>query len=123
MPLGAPSDAPATKAFARALAQLLAERWPEEVVAEAPRAGRVGRVYVDWLQNDATRQTVAPYSLRGTPLPTVATPVTWDEVDAAAAGDEDRLVFLHDAVLERVERAGDLFAPVLELAQELPALP
>jgi LigD-like primase-polymerase len=46
-----------------------------------------GKVYVDWLQNDATRQTVAPYSLRGLPVPTVATPVTWDEVERAV--DED----------------------------------
>jgi DNA primase len=75
------------------------------------RSVRAGRVYVDWLQNDPSRQTVAPYSLRGMPRPTVATPVRWDEVEHAA--DERRpelLVFEPAHVLARIEQYGDLFA-------------
>jgi bifunctional non-homologous end joining protein LigD len=75
------------------------------------RAARPGKVYVDWLQNDPTRQTVAPYSLRGLPWPVVATPVRWDEVERAAAEERPELLFFTPAdVLERVERDGDLFA-------------
>ena len=43
--------------------------------------------------------------------PTVSTPVTWDEVEACA--DPSELVFTSDDVLARVERNGDLFAPLL----------
>jgi bifunctional non-homologous end joining protein LigD len=61
------------------------------------------------------------YSLRAKDKPTVSTPVTWDEVDACLdAGDPELLVFEQDEVLARVERDGDLFAPVLTLVQELP---
>jgi bifunctional non-homologous end joining protein LigD len=104
-PLSAPVD---TKALARGLAERLAAERPDEVVAEMRRSARAGRVYVDWLQNDPTRQTVAPYSLRGTAIPTIATPVCWDEL-------EDRrelLVFSPQDVLARIERDGDLFAPL-----------
>jgi bifunctional non-homologous end joining protein LigD len=64
------------------------------------------------------RSTVAAYSLRSYGWPTVSTPVAWQEVEAAAAGEA--LVFEPAAVLERLERLGDLHAPVLELDQRLP---
>jgi hypothetical protein len=61
VPLEQPSQ---TKELARRIAEALAERHPDEAVAEMNRERRVGKVYVDWLQNDPSRQTVAPYSLR-----------------------------------------------------------
>jgi bifunctional non-homologous end joining protein LigD len=121
VPLGTPHDAAATKAFARLVARILAAERPDEVVSEMRKSGRPSKVYVDWLQNDSTRQTVAPYSLRGLALPTVATPMTWEEAEqAVAADDPEVLTFLPDDVLERVERVGDLFAPVRGLRQQLP---
>jgi bifunctional non-homologous end joining protein LigD len=121
VPLGAPHDGAEVKEFAKLVARAVGERRPDEVVAEVHRSRRAGKVYVDWLQNDPTRQTVAPYSLRGLPFPTVAAPVTWDEVERAAAStDADCLTFLHDDVVERIAREGDLFAPLLELEQRLP---
>jgi bifunctional non-homologous end joining protein LigD len=121
VPLGEPHDAPATKTFARLLGRVLVAERPDAVVAEMRKSDRPGKVYVDWLQNDATRQTVAPYSLRGVSLPTVATPVTWDEVESCATSRDPRaLTFLADDVLERIERIGDLFEPVRGLRQRLP---
>jgi bifunctional non-homologous end joining protein LigD len=67
-------------------------------------------VFLDWSQNSGSKTTISPYSLRGRERPWVATPVTWDEV-VAGAEDEDALgQFRYDAVLERVEEHGDLFA-------------
>jgi bifunctional non-homologous end joining protein LigD len=121
VPLGAPHDAEELKAFARAAAETLARRHPDAVVAEMKKERRAGKVFVDWLQNDATRQTVVAYSLRGAPWPLVATPVAWDEVERAAVdGRPELLTFLADDVVERLDRLGDLFADVLELEQELP---
>jgi bifunctional non-homologous end joining protein LigD len=106
-----PADA---KALARELAEALADERPDEVVAEMRREARAGRVFVDWLQNDVTRQTVAPYSLRGLPYPTVATPVRWEELERAVAERRpESLVFTPRDVLERIERYGDLFEPLL----------
>ena len=117
VPLGAACDGEELKRFARAVADVLAHAFADEVISDVDKSRRAGKVFIDWLQNDPTRQTVAPYSLRGLPWPTVATPVTWDEVARA-----ETLVFLGDDVLDRIERIGDLFADVLTLRQELPAL-
>jgi bifunctional non-homologous end joining protein LigD len=110
-PLAVPLDG---KALARGLAERLAAERPELVGAEIRRAARPGRVDVDWLQNDPTRQTVAPYSLRGLAHPTVVTPLHWEEVERAAAERRPELLVLGSAgLLRRLERDGDLFAPLL----------
>lgn len=97
-----------TKAFARGIAKELAAARPALVTDVQARDRRAGRVLIDWLQNYPTRSAVAPYSLRTAPLPTVATPLLWEEVERAAAlRDETPLVLLPGDVLRRVERLGD----------------
>jgi bifunctional non-homologous end joining protein LigD len=109
-----------TKALAREVAEALAARHPREVVAEASRARRAGKVYVDWVQNDPTRQTVAAYSVRGVPWPTVAAPVRWDEVEEAAAKEREELLrILVQDVPGRLDRHGDLFEPLLAAERTL----
>jgi len=112
-----------TKPFAKAIAQLLEKQTPDRVVSKMKKVEREGKVFVDWSQNHQRKTTIAVYSLRARERPTVSTPVTWEEVEAVAdSGDGSSLVFEADAVLGRIERHGDLFAPVLELQQELPEL-
>jgi bifunctional non-homologous end joining protein LigD len=123
VPLNTPVTYEQTKPFARAVARLLAHRHRDLVVDRMELARRSGKVFVDWSQNHANRSTAAVYSLRAQAIPTVSTPLTWEEVEAAvAAGDEDRLVFDAAEVIRRIERHGDLFAPVLQQHQTLPAL-
>ncbi len=120
VPLNTPVTYAETKAFAHAVARLLERQQPESVTSLMARAKRPGKVFVDWSQNDFGKSTVAQYSLRGLAVPTVSTPVTWDEVsEAAASGQPERLTFLADDALRRAE-AGDLFAPVLSAQQALP---
>lgn len=103
-----------TKELARALSKQLARSHPALVVGTMSRAARAGRVYLDWGQNDANKSTIAPYSLRGTSLPLVSTPVTWREPEETVTQrDPRRLLFGPAEVLERVTRQGDLFAPIL----------
>ncbi len=112
-----------TKPFAKAIAQLLEKQTPDLVVSKMKKVERGGKVFVDWSQNHRSKTTIAVYSLRARERPTASTPVTWDEVEAAAdSGDASGLVFEAGQVLERIEQHGDLFAPVLELEQELPEL-
>jgi bifunctional non-homologous end joining protein LigD len=112
-----------TKPFAKAIAQLLEKETPEKVVSKMKKVEREGKVFVDWSQNHQRKTTICVYSLRARARPTCSTPVSWEEVEAAAdSGDGSGLVFEAGAVLERVEEHGDLFAPVLELEQELPEL-
>ena len=112
-----------TKPFARSVAELLEERYPKLVVSNMKKTLRVGKVLVDWSQNDESRTTVSVYSLRARDYPTVSAPVSWDEVaHVAKTALRDAIVFPSDALLKRVERKGDLFAPLLTLKQKLPSI-
>ena len=112
-----------TKPLARAIAQLLEKQTPNQVVSKMKKVDRKGKVFVDWSQNHSRKTTIAVYSLRARERPTVSTPVTWEEAEEALERDDrECLVFEASEVLERIERDGDLFAPVLELEQELPEL-
>jgi bifunctional non-homologous end joining protein LigD len=123
VPLNTETSYEETKPLARALAQLLEKQTPDEVVSKMKKVDRKGKVFVDWSQNHSRKTTIAVYSLRARERPTVSTPVTWEEVEGALERDDrECLVFEAPEVLERIERHGDLFAPVLELEQELPEL-
>jgi bifunctional non-homologous end joining protein LigD len=111
-----------TKDFALAVAQSLEQRLPDEIVSSMKKELRPGKVLIDWSQNDEHKTTVSVYSLRAKARPTVSTPVTWDEVEACAEeGDASLLVFTSDDVVARIDRLGDLFAPLLALHQQLPS--
>jgi bifunctional non-homologous end joining protein LigD len=123
VPLNTPTNYDETKTFARALAQLLEQDHPEMVVSDMKKTLRTGKVFVDWSQNDEHKTTVAVYSLRAREHPTVSTPVTWDDVERTfKKKDASLLVFEAPQVLSRVEKIGDLFAPVITLKQRLPDL-
>jgi bifunctional non-homologous end joining protein LigD len=123
VPLNSPTGYDRTKPFAQALAQLLERRHPELVVSDMRKDLRAGKVLVDWSQNDEHKTTVNVYSLRAMDRPTVSTPLRWEEVEAIDEGaDPAAFAFTAAQVLDRVAEHGDLFADVLELVQELPAL-
>jgi bifunctional non-homologous end joining protein LigD len=106
--------------FALAVGQLLERQEPKQVTTTMAKAVRPGKIFVDWSQNAHHKTTIAPYSLRARPEPTVSAPVSWAEVETCAGGGVE-LRFEAAAVLARVEAHGDLFAPVLTVEQRLPA--
>jgi bifunctional non-homologous end joining protein LigD len=117
-----PTPADDTRLYARSLARRLEKQRPDLVVSDMTKALRHGKVLVDWSQNAAAKTTVAPYSLRARPEPSVSTPVTWDEVAACRSPEE--LIFLSEAVLERIEADGDLLADLVSLTtKQRPKLP
>jgi bifunctional non-homologous end joining protein LigD len=123
VPLNTPATYAETKPFARGIAQVLERRHPELVVSDMRKTLRKGKVLVDWSQNDEHKTTVNVYSLRARERPTVSTPLRWEEVEGVLeTKDPETLAFTSDEVLARVAEHGDLFGPVIELEQELPAL-
>ncbi|HZD41651.1 MAG TPA: non-homologous end-joining DNA ligase [Terriglobales bacterium] len=122
IPLNRPVTYEMTQPFARSIAQLLETENPDLVVSEMGKDKRKGRVFLDWSQNSEYKSTVAVYSLRAkADSPFVAAPVTWEEVEKALRlRDPSLLFFKPSECLARVEKAGDLFAPVLRLKQKLP---
>jgi len=100
-----------TSEYAKEAAERLAADHGDLVVSRMERRLRKGKVFVDWSQNNPAKTTVAPYSLRATDVPSVSTPVTWEELENCdRAGD---LRFSPDEVLERVDEHGDLLEPLL----------
>jgi bifunctional non-homologous end joining protein LigD len=113
-----PTPSDKVNAFAHELAKRVESEQPDLVVSRMTKSLRPGKVLVDWSQNNAAKTTVSVYSLRARPTATVSTPVTWDEVGAAAEGAP--LTFTQADVLGRIAD-GDLFEPLL--ATKRPALP
>ena len=123
VPLNTPTSYDVTKPFAHALARLLEGDHKELVVSDMKKQVRVGKVFVDWSQNDEHKTTISVYSLRAREHPTVSTPVKWEEVEQAyKKKDAALLVFEAEQVIKRVEKMGDLFEPILSLKQKLPKL-
>src|SRR5215213_7462012 len=112
-----------TQPFAKALAELLAEREPKLIISQMPKRLRTRKVFIDWSQNAEYKTTVGVYSLRAkTHRPYVSVPVRWNELEAALKSrDVDELFFTPQEAIERVEKFGDLFKPVLKKVQRLPA--
>ena len=105
VPLDKPLSTSGASTVAKRVATLLEERSPDRVTATMAKAKRTGRVFVDWSQNNGKKTTVAPYSLRGRSLPTVAAPRTWKELESPGL---QQLRF--EEVLERFHDTGDLLA-------------
>src|SRR5699024_8694255 len=97
---------------AKELARSLEADHPELVVSKMKKKLRKNKVFIDWSQNSASKTTVAPYSLRGRFLPTVAAPRTWDELANPATVEHLRF----EEVLERLEDLGDLLEPLAQRA-------
>jgi bifunctional non-homologous end joining protein LigD len=83
------------------------------VVSNMRKSLRRGRVLIDWSQNHSAKTTVAVYSVRAMPAPTVSTPVSPDEVRRCATKKDPLLLrFETDDVLRRIDKSGDLFGPL-----------
>jgi bifunctional non-homologous end joining protein LigD len=87
---------------AHELARALEADHPDLVLSTMKKVDRRGKVFVDWSQNNAAKTTVAPYSLRGRPRPTVAAPRTWRELSAPSLRQLE-----YREVLKRVRQKGD----------------
>lgn len=112
-----------TQPFARELAESLEREHPDVVISEMAKAVRPGKVFIDWSQNSDFKTTVAPYSLRAKrDRPYVSLPFTWEELRRAVRKKDAGMLYLDpEAAVRRVEKIGDLFRPVLEVKQRLPA--
>ncbi|MBO3129467.1 DNA ligase D [Dermatophilus congolensis] len=113
--VGDPDDRDATRSRAQQLAKTLEQTHSDLVVATMTKAKRPGKILLDWSQNTRSKTTICPYSPRGKHRHvTVAAPRTWDEIEAAATGaPAHALTQLGPReVLDRLEKLGNLFAPV-----------
>ena len=104
-----------THAFAKTMATWLTGQHPDALTTAWSVRDRVGKVFLDYNQNLRGKTLASIYSLRPVPQATVSVPVTWDELRAGF----DPLRWTIATVFDRLERVGDLWADVLEAAQEI----
>ncbi|WP_225804184.1 non-homologous end-joining DNA ligase [Streptomyces sp. NK15101] len=81
VPLDGRATFDTVRAFARDLAELLADRHPEQLTTAARKQAREGRLYLDVQRNAYAQTAVTPYAVRALPGAPVATPLSWSELD------------------------------------------
>lgn len=96
--------------FAKAIALEMETMFPKIATAEYRKAKRPhGTVNVDYNQNAWGRTLSSIYSIRPVPRACVSMPVTWEEVEEGIGIEDFRI----DNAVERLNRTGDLWKPVL----------
>jgi bifunctional non-homologous end joining protein LigD len=103
-----------TREFAEIVARTLERTHRGLVTTEWSKQKRRG-VLIDSNQNGEGKTIASVYSVRPREGAPVSTPLRWEEVDEKL----DPADFTMEVVLGRIERDGDLFAPVLKRGQSL----
>ena len=70
--------------FAKRIAQVMEERWPNRYTSNSRKTKRVGKIFIDWIRNGRGATSIAPYSLRARKGGKVSMPIAWDELDTVA---------------------------------------
>ncbi|WP_297009624.1 non-homologous end-joining DNA ligase [Thalassospira sp.] len=74
------------KGFAKTLATTMADDSPDRFTATMSKEKRSGKIFIDWLRNERSATSIAPYAVRSRAGAPVALPVRWaelDDIDAA----------------------------------------
>jgi DNA ligase D len=100
-----------------ALAREIERRAPEAVTTSWWKEERGARIFVDFNQNARDRTMASAYSVRATPIATVSTPLTWDELPDADPDD-----FTIATVPELLARRADPWGTIDDLEQSLEPL-
>src|SRR5260221_8718832 len=117
VPLAAEHTFAQVRAWVRATGERLAAAAPDLIAAASGPTHQGGQVTVDYAQNSVGHNTAGPYTLRAhRAQPVVSTPLPWEGLEA---GSVDPRARTPQVVLERVQRHGDLYAPVLRGGQRL----
>jgi bifunctional non-homologous end joining protein LigD len=119
-PVSGTQSADDVSAYAKRIAEELERQVPGSITSKMRRALRPGKIFIDWSQNNAAKTTVAPYSLRAQQEPTASTPLTWEEVEAFATGEEPARQFGAGEILARIDEYGDLLSELLVPGPVLP---
>jgi bifunctional non-homologous end joining protein LigD len=100
--------------FVESVGRLLVAANPDEITMEWDIPKRACRVFIDHNQNVGGKTIASVYSVRPRPGAPVSAPILWSEVEEVHPND-----FTIATIWERLQRTGDLFAPVLNGSQRL----
>jgi bifunctional non-homologous end joining protein LigD len=70
--------------FAKGVAEVMVQKWPDRYTSNVRKAKRAGKIFVDWMRNGRGATSIAPYSIRARKGASVSMPIAWDELDTIA---------------------------------------
>jgi bifunctional non-homologous end joining protein LigD len=112
-----------TKKFSKAVAEIMQKNYPDLVTAKMAKESRLGKVFINWEQNDSKKTMICVYSLRAREKPFVSFPLTWRELEKLSGQDDpEKLQVMYSEAVSRTEKHGDLFQEMLVKKQKLPHL-
>ncbi len=85
--------------FARQVAEVMENKWPERYTSNVRKAKRKGKIFIDWIRNARGATSIAPYSLRARKGAKVSMPIFWEELYTVAPDG----INMEDALL-RIEK-------------------
>jgi bifunctional non-homologous end joining protein LigD len=118
VPLDRSADFDMARAFARDVAEVVANREPERYTIEIRKSERDGRLFLDYLRNSYAQHGAAPYAVRAYPGAPIATPLDWDEV---AGLDHGSQTYTLKNIFRRVGQKGDPWTRMMSQARSLEA--
>jgi bifunctional non-homologous end joining protein LigD len=87
VPLTPSADWSECLAFSRAVAEGIERQHPDLYTTKFAKAGREHKMLIDYLRNNRTNTSIAAFSARAKPVPTVSAPIAWDELSARLRPD------------------------------------
>jgi len=109
IPLGKKYNYKQIEKLGTLIAYFIHRKLPKITSLERLPSKRIGKVYLDVLQNRPHQSVVAPYSLRPRPKAPVSAPLDWKEINPRL----DPTEFNIKTMLKRVKKKQDLFKPIL----------
>ncbi|NUS71860.1 MAG: ATP-dependent DNA ligase [Corynebacteriales bacterium] len=108
-----------TRAWAKSVSMAIASTVPDLVSLAWRKNKRGGLARLDYTQNVINKTLVVPYGIRPRPGATVSVPLEWAELDEPDVRPDGWTIH---TIGERLKKAGDPFAELIGLEQELPKL-
>jgi bifunctional non-homologous end joining protein LigD len=84
VPFRPSADWEAFHAFARRVAEVMEQQWPDRYTSNVRKNKRTGRIFIDWIRNGRGATSIAPYSIRARKGARISMPIAWDELDTTA---------------------------------------
>ncbi|MFA0961281.1 DNA ligase D [Roseivirga sp. BDSF3-8] len=110
IPLGGSYTYEQSRDFARVICMIAMHQLPKLTSMERSPSKRKGKIYLDYLQNKKGATLACAYSVRPKPGAPVSAPLQWDEVKTGLKISDFTLFNMPD----RLQKTGDLAAPVLQ---------
>lgn len=96
------------RSVSRFISTYLVQKRPDLYTVERLIKNRGEKLYIDYVQQAPGKTLPVPYTLRARFLPTVSTPVSWQEVEEGMTPEE----FTIEKIPARLQEKGDLFLPL-----------